>query len=221
MATAPCRRRARRRASVAHTSPTETRRERRRCQPRAPARASSPMASDPRLLSPLFPLRPSLCPRAMPRPTRTQAACRTSPVPCPNHALASARRLPGQTVAFDLLVQIRPRHIQRPRRLRHVPIEGTELREQERALRGVLELLEGLALEQRPEPGLIGIALADEPLDVLAGDARPRRQNEQPLDGVAELANVAGPFEPGETLDGVGRYGARSHAFLARQLPDE
>src|SRR5215831_8085121 len=179
------------------------------------------MADDSRPLFPLFPLRPSLSPRARPRPTRTQAACRTSPVPCPNRALASARRLPGQTVAFDLLVQIRPRHIQRPRRLRHVPIERAELREQERTLRRVLELLEGLALEQRPEPGLIRIALADEPLDVVAGDARPRCQNEQPLDRVAELANVAGPLEPGETLDGVGCHRARSHPFLAGQLPDE
>src|SRR6185503_3321547 len=81
------------------------------------------------------------------RPTR--AACRSSPAPCPNPWCS--RALPGERVPLDFLVQVRPWHVEGSRRLAHVPVVLAQLREQERALRGLLELLEGLALEQRPD----------------------------------------------------------------------
>ena len=76
--------------------------------------------------------------------------------------------LPRQAIALDLLVQIRARHVERARRLRHVPVELAQLGEQKRALGRVLELLERLAVEQRSQPACSGVALPDEPLDVVA-----------------------------------------------------
>src|SRR5262245_18922693 len=87
--------------------------------------------------------------RAARRPTSLRAACRSLRAPCPNRVLPPlAHRLPCQTVPLDLLVEIRARHVQTSCRLRPVPIKFTQLPEQERALGGVLELLERLTLEQ-------------------------------------------------------------------------
>src|SRR5689334_18318917 len=96
----------------------------------------------------LFPVvsRPS-CREKAARPTRPPAPCRLSPAPYPNRD--RSRALPGECVPLDLLVEIRPRHLQRTRCLAHVPIMLAELGEKEGALGGVLELLEGLGLEQR------------------------------------------------------------------------
>src|SRR5437879_10740263 len=94
-------------------------------------------------------------------------------------------RFACQPITLDFLIQIRARHVERARRLRYVPVELTQLGEQERALGGVLELLERLALEERAEPRLLGIARPDQPRDVLGGDARAGRENEQTLYSVS------------------------------------
>src|SRR5678815_4165983 len=87
----------------------------------------------------------------------TPAACRSSRAPCPSRDRPSGHRLSGERVALDLFVQVRARHVERARRLRHIPVELAQFREQERPLRRVFEFLEGLALEQRAEPGLLRI----------------------------------------------------------------
>src|SRR5688500_4909018 len=66
----------------------------------------------------------------------------------PVRARAPLRVLAREAVPLDLLVQVRPRHVERPRGLAHVPVELAELGDEEGALRGVLELLERLHLEQ-------------------------------------------------------------------------
>src|SRR4029079_10975023 len=130
-----------------------------------------------------------------PRPTTRPAACRLSPVPYPSLCPPSAHRFSAESISFDLLVQIRARHVECPRCLRDVPVHLAQLGEEKRPLRGVLEFLERLALEKRSQPRLLGIALADEPRDVLSGDARARGENEQTLNGVAQLADVTRPIE--------------------------
>ena len=49
----------------------------------------------------------------------------------------------------------------------------------------MLEFLEGLAVEERAQSGLLRIAMANEPGDIVRGDAWTRGEDEQPLDGVA------------------------------------
>ena len=72
-----------------------------------------------------------------------------------------------------------------------------QLREQEGALGGVLELLERRrTARSAAEPGLrLARAGADEPVDVGGVIARPRREDQQPFDRVAQLAHVARPVE--------------------------
>src|SRR5688572_8662942 len=64
-----------------------------------------------------------------------------------------------QTITFDLLVEIRPRHIEQPRRLRDVPVRLPKLRQEEGAFRRVLEFLERPAFHQRAEARLLRRAL--------------------------------------------------------------
>src|SRR5262245_17432924 len=97
--------------------------------------------------------------------TSTRAACRSSRAPCPS--CVRSRALPSERVALDLLVQIGARHIQRPRGFADVPVVLAQLRQQKRSLRHLLELLEGLALEQRADARLIRRATADQAFDVL------------------------------------------------------
>src|SRR6185503_7328063 len=106
----------------------------------------------------------------VPGPTSRRAACRSWPAPCPNRDPASAHRLSRKAIPFDLLIQVGSRHVERARRLRHIPIEDTQLRQKEGSLRRMLELLESLAVEQRAEPALLRIAAADEPRDVVTRD---------------------------------------------------
>src|SRR6185437_2799486 len=156
---------------------------RRRAAPRraAPPR-SAPACPAERLGRPW----PAVAPtdRAARRPTATRAACRPSPAPCSNRGRASAHRLPGQRVALDLLVEVGARHVERARRLGHVPVELAQLGEQKGSLGGVFELLEGLALEKRAEPRLLGIARADQPRHVVGRDPRTGGQDEQTLNSV-------------------------------------
>src|SRR5687767_15771882 len=81
------------------------------------------------------------------RPTPTRAACRSSPAPSPNRGFRS-RALPVERITLDLLVEIRPGHVERAGGLADVPVVLTQLGEQERALGRLLELLERLAVEQ-------------------------------------------------------------------------
>src|SRR5689334_17758841 len=108
---------------------------------------------------------------------------------------SSGSRLSRERVALDLLVQIGPRHVQRASGFRDVPVELAQLREQERPLGGVLELLERLALEQRAQSRLLRVAAPNETRHVVGADARARREDQETLDRVSELANIAGPVE--------------------------
>src|SRR5512141_2977308 len=106
--------------------------------------------------------------RAARHRTTTPAACPPWPAPCPNRDRPSAHRLPGQPVALDLLVEIRSRHVESARGLRNIPIELAQLGEQERPLRGVFELLERLAVEQRSNARLLRTSVTHEPPDVVS-----------------------------------------------------
>src|SRR5688572_21907713 len=144
----------------------------------------------------------------------TPAACRSWPAPCPNrvrHRRSCA--FPGESVPLDLLVEIRPRHVERPCGLAHIPIVFAQLGEQERALGRLLELLERLALEQRTHPRLIRVAAADETIHVVRSDPRPGRQDEEALHRIAQLAHVAGPIELLESGHGFRREHAWRHPF--------
>ena len=66
-----------------------------------------------------------------------------------------------------------------------------------------------------PSPACSAVALPDEPLDVVARDARAGREDEQPLDRVSQLAHVARPVELRQPLDRLGRDRARRDAFAA------
>src|SRR5688572_32764816 len=81
-------------------------------------------------------------PETAAHPIRTPAACRSSPAPFPSPYCS--RALPREGVALDLLVQIGSRHVERARGLAHVPVMLPQLRQEKRALRGLLELLERL-----------------------------------------------------------------------------
>src|SRR5450759_4576725 len=78
-----------------------------------------------------------------PRPTPTRAAGRSSSARRPS--CDRSRLLPRQGVALDLLVQVRPRHVEHARGLGHVPVVLAQLHQQEGALGGQLELLKGAA----------------------------------------------------------------------------
>src|SRR5438094_4965190 len=99
----------------------------------------------------------------------------------------SCRRFPRQPIALDLLVEVRARHIEGSRCLGNVPIKRAKLGEKKGTFRGVLELLEGLTLEERAQPRLLRIALADETHHVVSSNPRAARQDEQTLNGVAQL----------------------------------
>src|SRR4051812_45262977 len=103
--------------------------------------------------------------------------------------------LARQRIPFDLLVKVRPRHLHRPRSLGDVPVELPQLVEQKRALRGVLEFLEGATLGQRSETGVVEGALSGQTIDVARRDLGVGRKYQQPLDRVSQLANVARPVE--------------------------
>src|SRR6185437_4940379 len=64
---------------------------------------------------------------------------------------------------------------------RHVPIVLSQFRQQECALRRILEFLERAALEQRAERAAFRCPLPDETLDVGGRNARPRRENQNAL----------------------------------------
>ncbi len=95
-------------------------------------------------------------------PPASRSPGRCPPAPCPSRAVARSCRLPAQAVALDLLVEVRARHLQRPRGLRHVPVVLPELLGQEVLLRVLLEPLEGLdaggvlGAPRRPSPGAAG-----------------------------------------------------------------
>src|SRR5881396_2320612 len=89
---------------------------------------------------------------------QTPAACRSSRAPSSSRVRPGSRALPVERVPFDFLVQVRAWHLERSRGLAHVPVVLAQLGEQKRALRGLLELLEGLAVEQRADPRLIRVA---------------------------------------------------------------
>src|SRR2546423_8847145 len=125
--------------------------------------------------------------------------------------------LAGERISFDLLVKIRPRHLDRARRLRHVPVELPQLVEQERTLGGVLEFLERPALGKRREPRVVHGTLAGEPVDVACRDLGLWRENQETLDGIAELADVTRPVERAKALEGVGCERARLNALTRRK----
>src|SRR6266550_3805876 len=130
----------------------------------------------------------------------------------------SCRRFPRQPIALDLLIEIGAGHIQGPGRLGDVPVERAELGEEKRALGGVLELLECLALEKRAQSRLLRIALPDETHHVVAADPWTSRQDQQTLNRVAELAHIARPVELLETLHRLVGDRARRHSLALGQL---
>src|SRR3989442_13870465 len=102
-------------------------------------------------------------------------------------------RLPCQAIALDFLVEVRARHIQCARGLRHIPVVLLELREDVSPLGRLLELLErghahprrrGEIRVARPAPAPPSLVPAAQPPDPphapdRAAEARP--ENEQPL----------------------------------------
>src|SRR6267378_6528125 len=93
------------------------------------------------------------------RPAASRAACPPRASRDPNRDLwgpslscGSSFSTARQSVSLDLLVEIAPRHLQCARGLRHVPVVLLQLAEQERALRRLLELLEGRRAQPRCVP---------------------------------------------------------------------
>ncbi len=74
--------------------------------------------------------------------------------------------LARQRITFNFFIEIRSRHLHRACGLRDVPVELAQLVEEKRALRRVLELLEGAALCEARESGVVERALTREPIDV-------------------------------------------------------
>src|SRR2546426_842385 len=157
------------------------------------------------------------------RPAASPAACPplSSPSPSPSPSPCPPLRLPRQPVALDLLVQVAPRHLQSARRFGDVPVVLLELGEQVRPLGRLLELFEG----SHPQPVRVAVELPaagagsaaqrtrpHEPLHIRLTHLRPRRQNQQALYRVAELADVPGPLVRLEALQGGGREAPRRQA---------
>src|SRR6266581_914539 len=90
-------------------------------------------------------------------------------------ASASSAVLARKRISLDLLVKVRPRHLHRAGCFRDVPVELAQLVEEEGALGGVLELLEGATLGERRQARIIEGALACQAIDVARRDLRVRR----------------------------------------------
>src|SRR5438309_6026089 len=159
--------------------------------------------------------RPAVSPAACPPLSSPSPSPSPSPCPCPPLCL------PRQPVALDLLVQVAPRHLQCARRLGDVPVVLLELGEQVRPLGRLLELFEG----SHPQPVRVAVELPaagagsaaqrtrpHEPLHIRLTHLRPRRQNQEALYRVAELADVPGPLVRLEALQGGGREAPRRQA---------
>src|SRR5436309_15325793 len=111
--------------------------------------------------------------------------------------------LPSQSVALNLLIEIAARHVQCARGLRHMPVVFLQLRQDVGALRDLLEFLEGGRAHPRRSSDIGGPSLSPVPrrssyachaIDVHRRDHRPGREDEDSLDGVPQLADVAGPI---------------------------
>src|SRR5690606_3084674 len=137
---------------------------------------------------------------------RAQRAPATRPAP--------SVRLPEEAVLLDLLVEVRPWHLDRARRLAHVPVVLAQLGEDVGALGALLELGEARRVEQVRGQRAGGLRARDQAVDVGGGDLRPAREDEEPLDGVAQLAHVARPLHLTEALDGRALEAARRQALL-------
>src|SRR5690606_18365469 len=102
---------------------------------------------------------------------------------------------PLQPVALDLLVEIRPRHVQNACSLRYVPVVLAQLCEEKGPFGGTLEFLEGLALQERAQAASLRRASSNLPFHVRRRDGRTARENEQSFDRVPQLAHVARPVQ--------------------------
>src|SRR5687767_2084016 len=85
----------------------------------------------------------------------------------------------------------------------------------------MLELLERLALEERAEARAVGDAPTRESFHVGNADPGARGQDQQSLERVAKLANVAWPIHAREDLDGGRVEYARRHPFALRECAHE
>src|SRR6476659_9130303 len=85
----------------------------------------------------------------------------------------------------------------------------------------MLEFLERLALEQRAKARAVGNTSPRQALHVRDADARTRRQNQQPLERIPELANVSWPVHVRQDLHGSGIQNARRNALALGQRAHE
>src|SRR5205085_10079173 len=149
-ATASCRRR---RAPPAPAGPTSS--SSNGGSSRADRRPAARRLTTARTVERARPPRPSALPEAARAPSGpSRSACRSPRAPCPSRGVHPCRRsrVPFELEAFDLLVEVRARHVEPPRRLAHIPVELRELRAQERALGVLLEGLIRFGLQQSVGP---------------------------------------------------------------------
>src|SRR5690606_28270792 len=93
--------------------------------------------------------------------------------------------LPDQLVFLDLLVQVRSGHLEQPRGFGNVPVGFAQPMQDERLLRGLLELGEGAAGKEICGESGIGSLARDIEIHFALGDGVTRAENEQALHAVA------------------------------------